>query len=843
MIDELANRVWKHERLHLDAGALRSRLLRERYIGGTSPLADEDTLVRLLRSAAILSASSSKEHRDLAYQIATSASELEGEFNGVPYVLLLVLARMGNFPALAFAKRRFHLAEERLPVRFVAETSTRSEGNTVRLGEHELALTDFQYKLWQELNSGESVGISAPTSAGKSYILQAYARKLLAEEKARNVCVLVPTRALINQVSDDISSWLPQFGNTLELVTTPVPKGTDLPPRGVYVVTQERMQLLQTAHTDLVIDLMLVDEAQSIADGPRGVLLSSVIEEALNRRPKMQLLFAGPNIRDPGNIAALFDQSPRSVSTHEAAVAQNILFVDCDPINSKKAKLALYAEGKKIPLGEIECEQTLTDHRSKLINLALRLGGGGQNLIYALGPAECEGIAFGLADNDDPAGSDNLKELSDFVKDAVHPKYQLAANVVQRVGFHYGRLPSLVRKAIEDAFAEGHLDYLVTTSTLLYGVNLPAQNLFLHNPEKGKNQPISSNDFWNLAGRAGRLGKEFSGNIFLVDYGEWPSDPMSGQKEIAVKPSIQSHIVDLAPDLIAYINDRARVPDRQKADELENTFVKLVRDHFDGKLKATLDKVGLDPTSVLRTQLEQAVSASVANTKITRDTLVNSPTVSIHRQQSLYDRLTTSLKKKGPGYIIPKHPLDSSAYSSYIGALKRLHDEVMKYPSGDQSHRYIAQLALRWMKGEPLPQIIDGSFAYKRRQGQNPNIATTIRETLNEVERDLRFKYVRLFSCYNAVLDLVLRDNKLDGLVSSIPSIPMYLEVGACSPTMVSFMGLGLSRYTAGKLRQLPRKTDMSQAEARAWIKRQDLDALNLPDASVREIRRMVVAN
>jgi hypothetical protein len=165
----------------------------------------------------------------------------------------------------------------------------------------------------------------------------------------------------------------------------------------------------------------------------------------------------------------------------------------------------------------------------------------------------------------------------------------------------------------------------------------------------------------------------------------------------------------------------------------------------------------------------------------------------------------------------------------------------MKFPKTERSEIYIARIALSWMKGDPLPQIIDDSFEYKRKQGLNPKMATVIRETLREVERDLRFKYVRLFSCYNAVLELVLRDNDKADLVSSIPSVPLYLEVGACSPTMISFMGLGLSRYTAGKLRKLPRRTDMSQSEARSWILRQDLESLDLPNASVREIRRMLV--
>lgn len=411
---------------------------------------------------------------------------------------------------------------------------------------------------------------------------------------------------------------------------------------------------------------------------------------------------------------------------------------------------------------------------------------------------------------------------------------------MRQVGYHYGRQPSLVRKAIEDAFGEGHLQHLVTTSTLLYGVNLPAQNLFLHNPERGQNQPISSNDFWNLAGRAGRMGKEFSGNIFLIDYAGWESDPITGPKDAEITPSIEDHVVFRVEELTSYINDPEHIPDRDKPDELENTFVKLVRDYLDGRLERTLSKLGLDASSPAAQLLIQAIQQSVASTDIDRDTLLASPTVSVHRQQSLYDRLEASLEKKGPSYIIPKHPRDSGAYPSYVGAIRRCHAEILKYPKTDKSDRYYAQIALRWMKGDPLPRIIDASYDYKVGQGQSPNYPTVIRNTLTEIESDLRFKYVRLFSCYNAVLELLLKNKGMDELVASIPAVPMYLEVGACSPTMISFMGLGLSRFTAGKLSVLPRQQDMTQVAAKAWIKRQEIDTLELPQASVREIRRLI---
>jgi len=82
------------------------------------------------------------------------------------------------------------------------------------------------------------------------------------------------------------------------------------------------------------------------------------------------------------------------------------------------------------------------------------------------------------------------------------------------------------------------------------------------------------------------------GNIFLIDYGEWPTDPIMGDKDQVVKPSIEDHVVDRTQELIAYINDPGRVPDRQQPDVFENTFVKLVRDHLEGRLDTHWTKLG-----------------------------------------------------------------------------------------------------------------------------------------------------------------------------------------------------------------------------------------------------------
>src|SRR5690606_6658075 len=56
-------------------------------------------------------------------------------------------------------------------------------------------------------------------------------------------------------------------------------------------------------------------------------------------------------------------------------------------------------------------------------------------------------------------------------------------------------------------------------------VNLPVRHIIVENPRRGP-KTMSRADFLNLAGRAGRLLKEFHGNIWCLRPGEW--NPVEG---------------------------------------------------------------------------------------------------------------------------------------------------------------------------------------------------------------------------------------------------------------------------------------------------------------------------
>ena len=94
------------------------------------------------------------------------------------------------------------------------------------------------------------------------------------------------------------------------------------------------------------------------------------------------------------------------------------------------------------------------------------------------------------------------------------------------------------------------------------------------NSQTEKEQAISATDFWNLAGRAGRLGKDFEGNVFLIDHARWRADPLAGPREQELASAVEETIVTRGNDFLQFVRNQEHPSGREPA--FENTFVKLV---------------------------------------------------------------------------------------------------------------------------------------------------------------------------------------------------------------------------------------------------------------------------
>ena len=105
---------------------------------------------------------------------------------------------------------------------------------------------------------------------------------------------------------------------------------------------------------------------------------------------------------------------------------------------------------------------------------------------------------------------------------------------------------------------QASIRFLVCTSTLIEGVNLSCRTIVLRGPRKGMGHPMEAHDFWNLAGRAGRWGDEFQGNIICIDPYDivaWPGG-VPARARYPIKRESDA-VIELGGELADYLDRRA----------------------------------------------------------------------------------------------------------------------------------------------------------------------------------------------------------------------------------------------------------------------------------------------
>ena len=76
-------------------------------------------------------------------------------------------------------------------------------------------------------------------------------------------------------------------------------------------------------------------------------------------------------------------------------------------------------------------------------------------------------------------------------------------------GVHHAGMTRVDRNMVEDLFADKHIQVLVSTATLAWGVNLPARTVIIkgtqiYSPEKGSWVELGALDVMQMLGRSGR---------------------------------------------------------------------------------------------------------------------------------------------------------------------------------------------------------------------------------------------------------------------------------------------------------------------------------------------------
>lgn len=787
----------------------------------------------VLGIASALSYSDQNEHLDAALRIAQTAISEDGTSVTQKEGAAVILQSLTNKPAIKLAIERGRISkdfEEHLPLPIKLQKLRSDFENSIMLGDQTVSLNKFQTRVHNSYLENDAISISAPTSSGKSFILCSIIIEELLKGN-RNIVYLVPTRALIAQVEDDLRKLLDNYRlSTVNLTTVPQ-YDTVQYDSNIFVFTQERLHWFLIEHKEFRLDIIIVDEAHKIEDPYRGILLQQKLEEVISANPNVKVYFSSPFTSNPELLLESISIEGKSepINTQFIAVNQNLIYCTQVPRKSSLWELNLSLVDKVIKLGTLQMTDRPTTELKKMAFMSVAFSGNSTgNIIYCNGAAQAEDIALVLYDklSGEPPASQRVKLLIDLVKKTVHSDYRLAKVLERKVAFHYGNMPLLIRQEIENLFKDGEIKYLICTSTLLEGVNLPAKSIFIRKPKRGSRTHLNQSDFWNLAGRAGRWGKEFSGNIICIEPADWQNPPNPEKKKQKIIRALD--IIEAKQgELIEYIETDTPRAIAETRQDLEFAFGYYYAKFIQGSLT---ERTNLEPRLI---ELFNNVRERV---QLPNEIITRNPGISPLAQQDLLEYFRSKITEAET--LIPVYPEDENAHEEYVKLVGRIGKTLSAYPAQLNTSRSI--LLMNWMSGKPLSYIIRAAFnAYQRNEkyAATKNIHVVIREVMDNVETFARFQFAKDSSCYVDILRFFLNECAREDLLENIPQLNLWLEFGVSQKTHLSLLSLGLTRNTVVELSNYITNTNMTKEEALKWITEQDLAVFELSPIILEDIR------
>jgi len=694
-----------------------------------------------------------------------------------------------------------------------------------------LPVNGFQSELWEDASTHDWLSVSAPTSSGKSRIMREWFLEQLRSKADFSAVYLVPTRALVEEVS---ASFRESVGPATSVFMMPWDKSIHDTRSRVLVMTQERLHLVQVDKPDFRVDLLFVDEAQGLGAAHRGILLQQVIDRTVAANPTAQVLFASPLSDNPELLLAGVPGSASStaMTSETVTVNQNILRVEPAYRDRSTRIVELVHSGEGAPIGSITLPDRPSGVRAIIAAVAHTLGTKGGNIIYANNPNEAEEYADKLCGRlGTPAKQldAEIVELQALIKTAVHPNYALINALKFGVAFHYGNMPLAVRAEIERLFEEDKISYLVCTSTLLEGVNLPCKNIFIRAPKKGLGNPMSELDFWNLAGRAGRWGKEFQGNVICIDTSvpdAWEHVP-AVRGRFALKRAVPSGLSD-ATGLLEYLETADSAVDANP--DGENLFSYLAARRVGG---SSLDiELASASSPEVRDYIRERVDSAIESFELPKYLIPKHAGIS----PIAMTRLLKNFRQSGltpKALTIPKP--ETSVKERYKNVYVRLGATMTSAfgqppAEGDDKRKWqIAALVINWMKGMPLARLIE------QRVSERTALPKAIRDVMSDIETVVRFQSAKYLACYNDVLASFAEQQ---GATDAVPAfdVTMMLELGVSRPSQVALMSLGLSRTATLAISHLIGPDEWTTQEALVWLRGTNFAAVDVPAALRKEI-------
>ena len=356
-----------------------------------------------------------------------------------------------------------------------------------------------------ESKKDDTVSVIAPTSYGKSELILSAVK----EYAGRKICVLTSTKALLIQTKKRVQQI--SKGIFPKIVVHPEMYNPN-DPSCLAVLTQERLLRIFKKDPQLSFDCIIVDEAhEMLEDDSRSRTLANVIIVAQKRNPEVAFKFLTPFLADSTNLKARYTTYDiESFKVSEYIKTEKYFLYDLR--NHTGLKLYDQFLNKYLPI---------SDNRNLGFEEdVVKAYSAGKNIIYLNKPTDIEKFALALADVFSEVDSELIQTACDNISEYLQPQYNLLTCLRKGIIYHHGSVPDAIRIYIEDLYKKDDaVRYVITSSTLLSGVNLPAERMFILDNKQGRSN-LSHDSFKNLVGRVCRFSEIFShetGNLYRLE--------------------------------------------------------------------------------------------------------------------------------------------------------------------------------------------------------------------------------------------------------------------------------------------------------------------------------------
>jgi late competence protein required for DNA uptake (superfamily II DNA/RNA helicase) len=354
-------------------------------------------------------------------------------------------------------------------------------------------LTKDQKKLINLFNKHKRLIVSAPTSFGKSRIIE----EIIIQNKYSNIAIILPTIALLSEtyLRFNINSFIKgkyNLINSLGLAET-ISKNRN----NIFILTPEKMDMLLDEKPKLNIDFFVIDEIYKIQDDQDR---KSVFSNCLYRLSKMK--------NDFYLIGPYFDDfSPKFRNNTNSFFKK----FDSEIVQKDVYNLFKMDKGEEYTIGNKSLKKKV-DNKLNLRDILKNIEG--QSIVYHYRKDYVENLSkdiIKILNRDENLESD----LIDYISESISPEWSLIKALKKGVAFHHGAVPRYIQTEIIDSFNNQELDVIVCTTTITEGVNTSAKNVILYSNALGKKENLLTGfEVKNIKGRAGRFRVHFIGRVF-----------------------------------------------------------------------------------------------------------------------------------------------------------------------------------------------------------------------------------------------------------------------------------------------------------------------------------------